>query len=1078
MLNFYEKTIFQERPIIRFVSLFLFIIIVQPQAINAQSKSIRFEHLDFEKGIPHNYIYSIIQDHYGFMWFGTLYGLVKYDGNQYREYTHDPENIHSISSDETISILEDSKGNIWVGTIEGGLNKFNRDTEEFTKFYHIHSDSTTLSDNTVWCIQEDKNGIIWAGTSNGLNRLKFNKSGENIQIEITRFLFCKDSFNNNKNNFIRSILFDHAGRLWISIFGEGLHFYNQEKGEIIRLSSLKDNIVSIFEDGSHTLWLATWGQGLIKVILHDEADITSETVEFIAYRKGPEGLISDYIWSLEEDSFGNLWIGTYSGLNKFDRDRIKFSLYRHSEYDTRTLSSNQIASLCEDKSGILWIGAFQGGIDKYISHTNKFQHIKHDPFDPNSLSLNNIGSLFEDSKGYLWIGTLGGGLNRYDQEKSEFLHFQNSSVNPDKLSGSFITSVCEDTAGVLWIGTYNGIKYFGKDGKLKRFLQKTDKPNEENSLLINTIYADRFGSVWVGTGRDGLHRIESASVSTGKYEQFSYDPADSNSLCHNNVLAISEDKEGVIWVGTYDGLNKVIIDTNDSQREVIQFKRFKFDKINPESISNNNIYNIYEDKNGLLWIGTNIGLNKFDRENNKFSSYTEKDGLPNNIINGILEDSSGNLWLSTNKGLSKFDPINEVFKNFDTQDGLQSNVFGLNTNCFLKSGQLAFGGINGVNIFDPSNITSNNYVPPIVITDVKNYGESIKTGKDITEVDEITLSYEDKFFTIEFSALDFTNPEKNQYAYKLEGFDDDWIYRGNKNYADYTNIDPGSYLFKVIGSNNDCIWNEEGATLRITILPPFWQTLWFRILLFVIFLSGLYLLIYIIKTREKRNSEIREKMTELRIQALRAKMNPHFIFNTINSIQYYLTCNEKGKALKYLSKFARLMRLTLEFSDKTTISISEELELLRLYLDLEKLRFENKFDYKIEIDPEIDTLSIMIPNLIIQPYVENAVKHGIQNKSGNGMVKVRLKKTNNEINYIIEDNGIGIKRSLELKQQDDIQKKSSGMYITHNRISLLNLERMENDNLKITDLSEENAEKTGTKVSIRIPIINMSDTKL
>ncbi len=446
------------------------------------------------------------------------------------------------------------------------------------------------------------------------------------------------------------------------------------------------------------------------------------------------------------------------------------------------------------------------------------------------------------------------------------------------------------------------------------------------------------------------------------------------------------------------------------------------------------------------------------------------------MINGILEDKNGHLWVSTNKGLSKFDPVNETFKNFDAQDGLQSNVFGLNANCMLKSGQLAFGGINGFNIFDPSDITSNAYIPDIVITDFNIYGESFQTNRDIHELEEIQLSYEENFITIKYAALDFTNPEKNQYAYKLEGFNSDWIYPGNNNTAVYTNLNPGSYTFRVIGSNNDGVWNERGASLNIVILPPFWQTFWFRLFLVLLFLLGLYLLIQVIRDRAKKSSEIKEKMIELRMQALRAKMNPHFIFNTINSIQYFLTTNEKRTALEYLSKFARLMRLTLEFSDKTTISISEELESLKLYLDLEKLRFENKFDYKIDIEPQIDTRRMMIPHMLIQPYVENAVKHGIQNKIDKGMVKISVKKKDNEIYYVIEDNGIGIRKSLELKQQENIQQKSSGMEITRDRINLLNLEQKENERLEITDLSEESTEKTGTKVEITIPIIDTSDT--
>ncbi len=1057
-------------------SILLLILLASPISIHAQNKSVRFEHLVFEKGIPHNYIYAIIQDHDGFMWFGTLYGLIKYDGIQYREYTNDPEDPHSISSDETISIFEDSKNNIWVGTIGGGLNRFNRDTEIFTRFYHVPDDSTSLSDNNVWCIQEDKVGNIWVGTSNGLNRLTFDENDKDSPVEFTRFLFDKNPLPGEKDSFIRSILYDQTGRLWVGIFGKGLHLFNQNSGQIIKLSQDNEKIVSIFEDHLHTLWLATWGQGLIHVVLGDEKEIRKETVELITYQKGPGSTISNFIWSLGEDSFGNLWIGTYSGLNKFDRERNKINLYRHSESDPRTLSSNQIASIYEDKSGVLWIGAYQGGIDKYILHRNKFQHFRHDPFNPNSLSLNNVGSLFEDSKGYLWIGTLGGGLNRYHPESGIFTNFKNSPGEPGKISSNYISSIDEDSTGTLWVSTYNGLNYFDSHGNLKHFLHKSDKSNGVSGFMINTIFSDQNNNIWIGSNKEGLYRLGRESIKTGEYEQYTFNQADSNSISHNNVLSITEDKRGTIWVGTYDGLNEVIIDPDDPQRQVIQFKRYKFDKQNLRGTSNYNIYTIYEDKNRVLWLGTSRGLNKFEKEKDKFSYYTEKHGLPNNVINGILEDKNGHLWVSTNKGLSKFDPVNETFKNFDAQDGLQSNVFGLNANCMLKSGQLAFGGINGFNIFDPSDITSNAYIPDIVITDFNIYGESFQTNRDIHELEEIQLSYEENFITIKYAALDFTNPEKNQYAYKLEGFNSDWIYPGNNNTAVYTNLNPGSYTFRVIGSNNDGVWNERGASLNIVILPPFWQTFWFRLFLVLLFLLGLYLLIQVIRDRAKKSSEIKEKMIELRMQALRAKMNPHFIFNTINSIQYFLTTNEKRTALEYLSKFARLMRLTLEFSDKTTISISEELESLKLYLDLEKLRFENKFDYKIDIEPQIDTRRMMIPHMLIQPYVENAVKHGIQNKIDKGMVKISVKKKDNEIYYVIEDNGIGIRKSLELKQQENIQQKSSGMEITRDRINLLNLEQKENERLEITDLSEESTEKTGTKVEITIPIIDTSDT--
>jgi ligand-binding sensor domain-containing protein/sensor histidine kinase YesM len=1069
-----EKMNSRIKQITGFTLFGIFILLIQPESTIAQEEFIRFEHLDFENSIPQNYIYSILQDHYGYMWFGTLSGLVRYDGNQYKVYTYDPGNVHSISTNEIISIFEDSKGSIWVGTIEGGLNQFNRNNEEFTKYFHVDSDSTTLSNNSVWCIQEDVMGNIWVGTSNGLNRLRFNEKNKRDTVEISRYFYSKNSFFEKEYAFIRSILVDHMGRLWISIFGKGLYLYDQKNDQFFQVSSRKDNIVSIFEDSFYTLWLATWGQGLIKVIVRHHTDITAESVQFVEFRKKSGGLISNYVWSLEEDRFKNLWIGTYAGLNKYDRKKNEFSLYQNAEYDERTLSSNQISSLCEDKSGVLWIGAFQGGIDKYIYHTNRFKHFRHDPLNHNSLSSDNIGSLFKDRKGYLWIGTLGGGLNRYDQRNAEFLHYTVDSPDPDNLNANIITSISEDTTGALWIGTYKGLYRLGDDGLKKQIIENSESQKQEKNLLIQTLVVDHCGDTWIGTGGKGLYRLKNIDSSETCLQLYRHDPSDNNSLCHDNVMILYEGSDSVLWIGTYNGLNKVKIDSDNLHNEVLKFTHYQFDINDPQTISNNKIYSIFEDKDGYLWIGTSFGLNKFDRKNNRFIRYNEKDGLPNNVINGILADTTGHLWLSTNTGLSKFNPDNEVFHNFNNQDDLHSSTFGPNLNAVLSSGELAFGGINGIIVFDPYNITSNKYVPPVVITDFKTYGRSIIKDKNINDLQAVTLSYEEKYFTIDFSALDYTSPEKNQYLYKLEGFDDEWVHALNNNSAVYTNIDPGSYTFKVIGSNSAGVWNTEGASIKLNITPPFWQMAWFKILLFLLISTVLFLIIYGIKMRAKKNSEIKEKMTELRIQALRVKMNPHFIFNTINSIQYFLTANEKEMALSYLAKFARLMRLTLEFSDKTIISIAEELESLRLYLDLEKLRFENKFDYNIEVDPAISTPTVMIPNLLIQPYVENAVKHGIQNNTDKGMIKVKLKKVKNEISYTIEDNGIGIKKSLERNRVADHQKKSHGMMITYDRIKLLNHDRIENGDLEVTDLSDSDTEKTGTKVTIRIPIMNRS----
>lgn len=1038
-----------------------------PLKIHSQNRSAQFEHLVFEKGVPHNYIYTIYQDQYGFMWFGSLYGLVKYDGKQYKEYTNDPDDSLSISSDEVVAIFENSRDYIWIGTIEGGLNRFNRKTETFTHFKNNPEDSTSISDNTIWSIKKGKNDDLWIGTSNGLNILKADSISDNSSLKFKRIFYSESANDSINNMFVRSVLIDTKDRVWFGIFGQGLFYYNKQTSEIKEISKEIKNIVNIYEDHSRNLWLATWGQGLFKLVVEAGLDIDKESVRIIDYSKETDGPISDYIWSIEEDMFGNLWIGTNQGLNRYDHIKNYFILYRHSRSDPRSLSSDQIASLYEDDSGVLWIGAYQGGIDKFIPYTEKFTHIKNNPFNKNSLSQNNVKTVYQDSEGNLWIGTYGGGLNKCNINDPENQTFKVFTDKLPDLNSNIISTVCEDKRGNLWIGTYEGINYLDNHGKIIRI--KKNKSDISNSFIVNTLKPDSKNNIWVGTSKSGLLKIQDYQVT----QTYSHNLSDSIGISHNNVLSILEDSFGQIWVGTYNGLDKIVFNNNNPSDEIKRIIHYKHDKDNSSSISNNNIYCIFEDSKQNIWVGTSTGLNRFNHKTENFRRFTIKDGLPNNVVNGILEDKLGNLWLSTHKGLSKYNPYKQIFTNFDVQDGLQSNVFASNANCILQSGELVFGGINGVNIFDPLNIEQNYYIPPIVLTDFKKYGKSIK-GLYLANSKTLYLDYEDNYFTFEFAALDYTNPEKNQYAYKLEGFDEDWVYCGNQNYAHYTNISPGTYTFKVRGSNNDALWNKEGISIALIILPPFWQTLWFKIIMVLLVIGLIYLLVRFIKKQEEKKSKIKEKIAELRMQSLRSKMNPHFIFNTINSIQYFLTCNEQRVALSYLSKFARLMRTTLEYSDKPDISIAKELEAVELYLELEKLRFENEFDYEIIVDPAIKIKESRIPNMLIQPYVENAVKHGIKVKNGKGFISVKLKKTDLGIRYSIEDNGIGISKSLAEKANHKVYRKSSGMEVTRNRLELMNSNNSKISNVEVLDLSEENPDKSGTRITVTIPILNMN----
>lgn len=831
----------------------------------AQMNDIKFERISIEQGLSQATVWAIMQDSKGFMWFGTADGLNKYDGYSFTVYNHDPRDSTLISNNTIIAIYEDKSGTLWIGTRGGGLNRFDRETEKFTHYGHDPSNTNSLSDNHILSIHEDKAGALWIGTEYG----GFNK----FDRETERFEPYKhDPANPNSlsSDHIVRICEDKTGVLWIGT-NNGLNRFDKEHKSFTHYqnspadaNSLSHNqINAIYEDKSGTLWIGT-DNGLNKLVLSEkEGYDISERVNFVHYQHdpmNPNSLSDSMIRSIYEDKAGNLWIGTAKGgLNKLvlspdssgrgsDKEKVTFVHYKHNPYDPNSLSSNNVRSIFEDKSGVLWIGTDGKGLNKYVSLKKKFVHYKNDPYDPNSLSDNYVYAICQDKDGTFWIGTIGGGLNKFDREREIFTHYINDPSDPNSLSHNSVLSICEsrhEGTKSLWIGTSGGLdklvlspdsigKGFDKEkDQFMHYKHDPANPNSPKSLSDNTVTSiieDKSGNLWIGT-YGGLDKFDREKK---QFVHYKHEPANLNSLSKGRIRSIFEDKSGTLWIGTEGGgLNKFNLSNE-------QFMHYEHDPANLNSLSNNYIFSIYEnssDSGSILWIGTNGGgLNKlvlsetegFDGEKQKFIWFTQKNGLPSNVVYGILGDKHGNLWLSTNKGLSKFNPRTETFRNYDVNDGLQSNEF--NKGAYFKSGngEMFFGGINGFNSFYPDSIKDNPYIPPVVITKFNKFNKTVKS--DISDTEEIDLSYRDKYLSLEFVALDYTNPQQNQYRYRMKGFDEDWIDAGTRRFATYTNLDPGEYVFNVTGSNSDGRWNELGVSVRIVIKPPFWETWWFIIL--------------------------------------------------------------------------------------------------------------------------------------------------------------------------------------------------------------------------------------------------------
>jgi len=846
----------------------------------AQMNDIKFERISLEQGLSQATVWAIMQDSKGFMWFGTADGLNKYDGYSFTIYNHDPRDSTSISDNKIITIYEDKSGTLWIGTDGGGLNKFDRETEKFTHYKHEPSNPNSLSDNHILSICEDKSGALWIGTHyGGLNRLVLSEA-EGFDRETEKFEHFKHDPadpNSLSHNHVFPICEDQSGVLWIGTNDGGLNKFDRENKKFIHYkfdpsnpTSLSNDIINaIYEDKSGTLWIGTTN-GLNKLVLStswDSGQALSECEEydrerakFVHYNHdpfNPNSLSDSTIWSIYEDKSDKLWIGTArGGLNRFDREKGIFVHYKNDPYDPKSLSDNRIRSIFEDKCGVLWIGTNGGGVNKFNRLKEKFVHYKNNPSNMNSLSSNRIYSFYQDKTATFWIGTSGGGLNQYNREKETFVHYKNDPSNPNSLSDDIVLSVYVDQFNTLWIGTDDGgLNKFNREQE--SFTCYKNDPSNPNSLSDNTvrvIFEDKSGALWIGTDHGGLNKFDREKVTFTRYK---HDPQNVNSLSNKAVRSIYEDHSGVLWIGTYGG------GMNRFDRSTGRFIHYKHDPANPNSLSNNYVLSIYKDPGDsghTLWIGTfGGGLNKvvlsesekpapsissqkrsgqagqalsepegFDSVKAEFTYFTENDGLPNNVVYGILGDDHGNLWLSTNKGLSKFNPSTETFRNYDVNDGLQSNEFNTGAYYKSKSGEMFFGGINGFNAFYPDSIKDNLFIPPVVITTIKKFDEIVK--RDISDTEEIELSYKDNYLTFEFVAFDYTNPQKNQYQYIMEKFDKDWIDTGTRRFATYTNLDPGKYVFKVIGSNSDGKWNEQGVSVRIVIKPPFWKTWWFIIL--------------------------------------------------------------------------------------------------------------------------------------------------------------------------------------------------------------------------------------------------------
>ena len=857
----------------------LFFFMLQQLVFAQPGKVTRFDRLTLEEGLSQLTVLCIVQDSKGFLWIGTQDGLNRYDGYEFRIYRNDSEAPSSLSDNYVRSLYEDRAGTLWIGT-DGGLNRYDKEEDRFHHFRHDSNDPHSLGNDSIWSIYEDRTGALWLGLeSGGLDRYdRENNHFFHFQHDVA------DPHSLNDNSVL-SILEDSTGGLWIGTYGGGLNRYDREKDQFQHFvnkpddpfSLSHDRVNSIYEDRLGLLWIGTYGGGLN---MYDRE--TGRFERFYHDENDPGSLSHNSIWAIHEDQSGTLWIGTEGGgLNKYDREKKRFLNFRHDASNPHSLSDDIVFSIYEDRTGILWIGTYSG-LNKYDREKDGFFHIRHDAADPKSLSYGRVNAIFKDRTGSLWVGTAGGGLNQYDKANDQFLHFQHDDADPQSLANDTVWAILEDKSGELWVGTDAGLAKFDRAKRsFLHFQNDPDDPYSLNSDSVNVIYEDKNEILWIGTYGGGLNRYDRQKK---QFHHFLYDPNDPFSLSNSDVNAIFEDRVGNLWIGTYGG------GLNRYDKEARHFVQYRHNEADPRSLSNDIVMSIYEDRSGTLWIGTyGGGLNKFQSKGEHFKHFREKHGLANDCVYGIVEDGSGHLWMSTNKGLSRFDPALETFKNYDENDGLQSNEF--NQGAFFRTpdGELFFGGVNGLNRFFPEKILDDTQKPPVVFTDFllfnmsvplrsTNQGSPLK--KAILTTDELTLTYKQNLVTFEFSTLHFKNPKRNQFAYRLEGWQEEWIFTDYKNRrATYSNIPAGTYALRVKASNQDGYWNEAGTSIKLKILPPPWKT-WWAYTLYAIALLGL--LVWFVRSQRQKVAYERSVSEKLRQVD---KLKDAFLANTSHELR-------------------------------------------------------------------------------------------------------------------------------------------------------------------------------------------------
>ncbi|MGH1363382.1 MAG: sensor histidine kinase [Calditrichia bacterium] len=902
-----------------------------------------FETLSLEEGISHNMVYSIIQDRHGVIWLGSMYGLIRYDGQQYTRYRNDPQDLQSISHNDIITVFEDSQGDLWVGTWGGGLNRFDKKNGTFQRFLASEQDSTAIGDNTIWSVAETnwqgKRKLWFATSRSGVYTAEQDGNG------IYHFKPVPITLNGKPLRSIQRLLLDSDSTLWVGSTN-GLFAIKEGQGSVAFDKSDQSNqylsgtfIRTIYEDQSRRLWVGTARNG-ISILSQGESKRVVH--KFFADKQNPASLASNSVNAIAEDMQGQFWIATENGLSTIHAGSLGSSVFINSYHNARqpgTLCSNQIISLCHDVSGMLWIGSYLGGVNRYAPWKNKFELLRHNPYRDDTIPGNEITALMQTHDRHLWVATTEGlsvSEEPYTSSLSK-LRFEDHPVNTKYVTKGYakIRALCEtrdQRNGYLsWIASGNRLLRIGPNGKKKVYRHNPENKSSLSYGVINALVEGNEDDLWIATS-NGLNRMD---IVSGKVQRYLFSATDASSLAHSWTLSLYKDEFDNIWIGTYGGLSRYDAASDN-------FVNYRHQLNDAQSLPSSYIYAVQQAENGKIWVGTSAGLALLDPENGICETYDLDSGLANDVICGIASLGEESLWLSTHQGVTRFSPADKSIRNFDVHDGLQGNLFTQGVSLTLSDGSILFGGINGINRIPVTPLSEKETRSPIVLNSITVSGNVHWLSQD----EELRLSWDQREPEFNYALLDYTAPQKNCYFYRLIGWTDEWILAGNKTSVSFGKLPPGQYVFEVRGTDSAGKPSLQTARLPLIITAPFWLNSWFYLLCIATVLAIAYLL-----HRYRLQQQIRQSLLIQRARSLERSW-----MRDKTSRDYH---DQMGHQLTKISLYSELATQTLNGSNADGT--------MRRYLDkiagaAERLGSDSR-DFIWALNPENDSLYDLVRHL-------------------------------------------------------------------------------------------------------------------